>query len=336
MIAIHNGIGGFHPYWRTYCDENKIAYKIVNCYEDNLSDQLQGCLAILWHYTQSNPKDIVAAKKILSAAEHSGLIVFPKFYSNWHFDDKVAQKYLFEFLNIDSVRSYVFYSKNEAMIWANSTIYPKVFKLKGGAGSSNVILVKNADHAKGLIRKSFGSGHSPFNSIEYFKDNYKKWQQRKVPLIMVLKSIYRLFTKPEFVKVMGKEYGYAYFQDFIPNNTFDIKTIVIGDKVFAIKRNVRKGDFRASGSGSIEYDKSIFSNEILNRSFKFAEKLKMDCVAFDFVFLSGTPKIVEISYGFLPNAYIKCEGYWDKNLNWHKGSFNPYGWMIDLVLNQIR
>jgi hypothetical protein len=62
----------------------------------------------------------------------------------------------------------------------------------------------------------------------------------------------------------------------------------------------------------------------------------MDCVAFDFVFLSGTPKIVEISYGFLPNAYIKCEGYWDKNLNWHKGSFNPYGWMIDLVLNQIR
>ena len=46
----------------------------------------------------------------------------------------------------------------------------------------------------------------------------------------------------------------------------------------------------------------------------------------------GKPKIVEISYGFSPEGYDPCPGYWDKNLTWHEGKFNPYGWMVEEVL----
>ncbi len=34
----------------------------------------------------------------------------------------------------------------------------------------------------------------------------------------------------------------------------------------------------------------------------------------DFVYDKDKPKIVEISYGFSPEGYDPCPGYWDKDL----------------------
>jgi len=28
-------------------------------------------------------------------------------------------------------------------------------------------------------------------------------------------------------------------------------------------------------------------------------------------------------------------GNWDKNLNWHEGKFDPYGWMVEELLKEI-
>ena len=59
-------------------------------------------------------------------------------------------------------------------------------------------------------------------------------------------------------------------------------------------------------------------------------------MAFDYVFDElQNPKIVEFSYGFRAPGYDKCEGYWDKNMNWNEGSFNFCGWMIEGLLNDI-
>ena len=46
----------------------------------------------------------------------------------------------------------VFYDKEEALAWAKNTTYPKVFKLRGGAGAANVRLAKNKKEAVRLIR----------------------------------------------------------------------------------------------------------------------------------------------------------------------------------------
>lgn len=334
MIAIHKGIGGFHPFWIDYCEDNHVSYKLVDCYSNDIVNQLEGCNALLWHHTQSDPKDINIAKNILFAAEQSGILVFPNFNSNWHFDDKVAQKYLFEFFKINAVRSYVFVREKDALEWAKVTSFPKVFKLRGGAGSNNVKLISDKREAFDVIKKAFSKGFRPFNSIEYFSDHFKKWLKRKTSFNNLLKSIYRLFYKPDFEKALGNEFGYIYFQDFIPNNSFDIRTIVIGDKAFAIKRYVRENDFRASGSGIIEYEKHNFDDSLIQLSFSVSELLKTQCLAFDFVFSRGEPLLVEISYGFLPDGYKKCRGYWDKQLNWYDGKFNPYGWMVESILHE--
>ncbi|MDO9155205.1 MAG: hypothetical protein Q7U47_16105 [Paludibacter sp.] len=44
--------------------------------------------------------------------------------------------------------------------------------------------------------------------------------------------------------------------------------------------------------------------------------------------------MVEISYGFSPEGYVACEGYWDKGLNWYEGGFNTYSWMVKKVKNE--
>ena len=42
---------------------------------------------------------------------------------------------------------------------------------------------------------------------------------------------------------------YVYFQKFLPNNKYDIRIVVIGDRAFGFIRYNRENDFRASGSG---------------------------------------------------------------------------------------
>ena len=130
------------------------------------------------------------------------------------------------------------------------------------------------------------------------------------------------------------EKGYVYFQDFIPNNNFDIRIVVVGDKAFAIKRLCRDNDFRASGGGSLVYDKNQIDERCVKMAFEVNAKLKMQSVAYDFVFDAGNdPLIVEISYGYAVKAYDACEGYWDKEMNWHPGqNFDFCGWMVEQVL----
>ena len=113
MLAIHHSKDSFSERWIPYCDEKGIAYKLVNCYANDIVQQLKDCDALLWHHHQGNPRDIIFAKPLLFSLEQSGMKVFPDFNTNWHFDDKLGQKYLFESVNAPLIKSYVFYSKEE-------------------------------------------------------------------------------------------------------------------------------------------------------------------------------------------------------------------------------
>ncbi|WP_168382636.1 ATP-grasp domain-containing protein [Acinetobacter indicus] len=336
-IAIHHNPNSFSERWIDYCEKKKINYKIVNAFDSDIIEQLKDCDAFMWHHHHADFKDVTAAKKILFALEHAGIKVFPDFKTGWHFDDKVAQKYLLEAINAPLVPSYVFYDKHQALDWAKETTYPKVFKLKGGAGASNVKLVKNYSQATGLINKAFGRGFAQFDRLGYFKERFNKFKNGKDTFIGVLKGFARIFIVPEFAKKQPAEKGYIYFQDFIPNNDSDTRVIIIGDKGFAIKRLIRDNDFRASGSGKILYSSEYINMKCIEIAFQVNNKLKSQCTAFDFVLSKDNkPLIVEISYGFSVEAYDNCPGYWDSNLNWFDTKFNPQEWMIDNLIKDIK
>ena len=335
MIAIHYSNVGFHKRWREYCILKNIKYKDVDCYADNIIEQLINCDALMWHYWQTSSKDFIKAKRLLFALEHSEFVVFPDFKTAWHFDDKIAQKYLLEALNLPLVKSYHFIDKTQALNWTNGASFPKVFKLKGGAGSANVQLVKNRRRAIKLINKAFKSGFKQYDSFAALKERYRKYKEGKDTLIGVLKSFYRLFNEPIYSKVLGVIKNEIYFQDFIADNDCDIRVIVVDEKAFAIKRLVRENDFRASGSGNILYSKENFDTNLIKNSFEYANRLNVQSCAFDYVISNGVPKIVEISYGYAIEGYNDCVGYWDKNLNFHEGKFDSTNWMIDSVIKQI-
>lgn len=335
-IAIHHSEISFSERWITYCNKNGIDYKLVNCYNSDIISQIYDCDGFMWHFHHKNPKDSKFAKQLIFSIQTSGKKVFPDFNTSWHFDDKVGQKYLLEALNAPLVKSYSFYSRKEALDWVKHTTFPKVFKLRNGAGSDNVRLIRSKRTAERLIRIAFNKGFKQYEGWKNLKERIRIYKHRKGTLLNVIKGMVRLIYTTEYARVSGREKGYIYFQDFIPENEYDIRVIVIGDKAFAIKRMVRGNDFRASGSGYILYEKNNFDEETIRIAFDLSEKLNVQCMGYDFIYNNGIPFIVEISYGFTKEAYDSCEGYWDRNLNWYEGAFNPYGWMVENLINDIQ
>ncbi len=336
MIAIHKSDIGFHPRWVAYCQTHGIPHKLVDCYSNELVKDLEDCEALMWHHSHINPTDVIVAKQILFALEHTGLTVFPDFRTSWHFDDKVGQKYLFERIGAPLVDTYVLFSKEDALKWANTAMFPKVFKLRTGAGSSNVRLVPNKSSAVKIIHKAFRKGFPNYDSVGSLKDRYRKWRMNMSPLSDVAKGVARIFIPPMYAVTTGREVGYAYFQDFVPNNGFDTRVIVIDGKAFAIKRMVRENDFRASGSGQILYEKDGIDERCVEVSFDLTSRLQSKCAAFDYVFdADNQPRLIEISYGFPHQAYAACPGYWDSGMNWIEEKIHPCDWMVEAVLKEI-
>src|SRR5215510_4135010 len=155
QLAIHPNAGSFSGRWIAYCDELKIPYRLVNCRDSDIIRQLASVDALLWHWNHLDSCAQLMARQVIMATEAMGVAVFPSTPTCWHFDDKVAQKYLLEAVGAPLVPTYVFYDLSEALQWIDGAVFPKVFKLRTGAGSLNVRLVHHAHEARTLAKQAF-------------------------------------------------------------------------------------------------------------------------------------------------------------------------------------
>ena len=336
-IAIHKDAGSFSDRWIKYCDENQVPYKLVNCYDFDIVEQLDDCKGLMWHWSQNDYKAALFARQLTISLEKKGIKVFPDVNTAWHFDDKVGQKYLLESIGAPLIKTYVFYSRQEAMDWLDTTTFPKVFKLRSGAASVNVSLVKTKKKAKRLVIKAFGKGFLHINRFSRLNDRFRVLKRDKnlAALKGVVSGAVRLLIPTEVERFSHNEKGYVYFQDFIPENEYDTRLVVIGDRCFGARRYCRKGDFRASGSGISSYEPELLDKKCIRSAFDTAKKLNAQSVAFDFIWKDGEPKIVEISYCSTIAAYDNCQGYWNSNLNWNEKIVNPQYFMIEDFLESI-
>lgn len=337
-IAIHHKTGSYSDQWIEYCKANHIPYKIVDCYQSDIITQMDDCAGLLWHYNQNDYKGFLCARQITASLELAGKIVFPDSKTSWHFDDKVGQKYLLEAIKAPLIPSYIFYDKKEAVKWCKTTTFPKVFKLRGGAGSENVKLVKTESAAIKLINKAFGNGFSLLNRPDHLRNCIWCFQRDRnlKSFIGLIKSIGRIFVPTELERILGKNKGYIYFQDFVPDNLYDTRVYVIGGYAFGLKRLVRKNDFRASGSGLFEFGREHIDLKCVKLAFEIAGKLEVQCVAYDFIYIGNEPSLVEISYASVPRVYLNCPGYWDKQLQWHQGTFQIEHIIIANFIEQLQ
>ncbi|MCB6974647.1 MULTISPECIES: ATP-grasp domain-containing protein [Butyricimonas] len=340
-IAIHNSHISYSEQWIAYCEKHAIPYKIVNAYDSDIIHQLGDCTAFMWHHNHVDYRDRIFAKQLLYSLQEKGIKVYPDFKTTWHFDDKVGQKYLLEAINAPLVKSYVFYNKKDALAWIGTTTFPKVFKLRGGSGSSNVRLAKTRREARRLINIAFGRGFSFIPICHLFVDSLKKFIHGKGAFLDILKRAVRLIIPSKFMRMGNKEKGYAYFQDFVPGLKEDYRIQFVGKRCWAMIRNVREGDFRASGSHDMTFDHTRIPRKMLDIAYALVEKLSLQSCAFDFLIEDQKIKLVEISYCFGIDVeqrngefYVDefTHGYWDENKEWHEGSFNPLGWMVEQML----
>lgn len=337
-IAIHNRPGSFSDRWMVYCRQKNIPYKTVDCHSSDIIEELADCSFLMWNWSQTYAEDMLIAPGLIKAVESMGVQVFPSFETCWHFDDKVTQKYLLEALGVPMVKSYVFLDRAKALEWARKTEYPKVFKLRSGAGSTNVILVNDVNKAENLINKAFSIGFSPVSRWNALSERW--WQFRRdktlISFFNISRGVFRALIKNPILERLPVQKNYAYFQDFIPDNDSDIRVIVIGERAFGIKRMVRTGDFRASGSGEILYDPEMIPEECIRLTFDLAKKTESQSLALDFVFLESKPLVVEMSYAFASHGYLPCPGYWKNDMTWVGGSFYLEDFMIDdLIMSSV-
>jgi glutathione synthase/RimK-type ligase-like ATP-grasp enzyme len=261
-----------------------------------------------------------------------GISCFPNFETYWHFDDKIRQYYLIEQFKFPIIKSWIFWDKLEAISWANVAKYPVVFKLKGGAGSSNVLLVTKKEKAIRLIKKMFEpgiySGRIPDFGTTKWKNfdvynHFREWKH------YILKRLHKVDISPYW----QIHKNYVLFQDYMPDNFYDTRVTVIGDRAFAFRRFNRANDFRSSGSGKLDYAKDKIDLKFIVKAFEVSNSMNFQSMAYDFLYnRAKEPVFCEISYTFVDQAVRNCPGYWDSSLNWHEGHFWPqYCQLADLL-----
>jgi RimK-like ATP-grasp domain. len=302
-----------------------IPFRRVNCLATDVISQCEGLDGLLWHCSQNSPTELLVARQIIASLEKKGLVVFPNIDTCWHFDDKVAQKYLLESIGAPLIPTWVFTNKVDALRWIERETWPKVFKLRCGAGSTNVRLVHSRGAAAALCRQAFGRGFPAVagyltdmqTRLRKTKDAHHFWEKLARAPRSLLNVLY-------LQQQMHRERGYIYFQEFLPDNAFDTRITIIGDRAFGFIRANRPNDFRASGSGSIVYERGKIDTRCIEIAFRVADRIGSQSLAFDFLFNSQhEPLIGEISYGYMSSAVHACEGHWDNQCVWHEGHVWP-------------
>ena len=136
--------------------------------------------------------------------------------------------------------------------------FPSVVKGPDGALSKTVI---KANNIKEVYR--FFSSIAP--KLE-FKHKLREYLRR---------IRHRNNYNPEELKR-----GKIIIQNFMPNIKFDWKVLVYNDMLFALKRQNRKNDFRASGSGIYAYSEKVPEN-ILDLAWNTCKKLDVPHLSLD-------------------------------------------------------
>jgi glutathione synthase/RimK-type ligase-like ATP-grasp enzyme len=314
----------FSTRWSQLAAGAGIRTRQVDAYAPDFFRQLEGCDAFMWRFDFGAPERLFA-KRLLSAVEHTGIPVFPSWRTAWHFEDKVAQRYLLEAAGVPTPRTWVFWSRAAAMDFIRTATYPLVIKFASGFRSANVRMLHTSDEAVYWIDKLFGAG-------AFSLDERPPASPLRAGLRRVRSALRALRGRSLADPGPGDEWqqGYVYLQEYLPGNLFDTRVTVIGDRAFAYRRLNRPGDFRASGSGRFEWNPDDIDLETVRMAFRTARTLDAQCVAIDGLRRGREPVVGEISYTFASWCVRECPGHWTLRgdsasapLTWVPGKLAP-------------
>lgn len=319
VIGIDKGVRS--KKYVTAAKNMNVEYKLIDCTANHAIEQIREVDALIWHWTQDRHADKRAAYSIIKSAELMGKQVYPSSNTCWMFDDKVYEKYLLESVGAPVVETYVFFDKKSAMKWLRKQTYPVVYKLSGGAGSSNVRLIKNEKEAERICSQHFSFWGRPDLAMKLYYTDYNQY----------LKTVQE-FCWGDLYRYGNNNRGYLLFQRFVPDNTYDIRVTIIGSRGVIFRRLVRDHDFRASGSGKIVYEVSAEDIKAIPIAREITKKIGSQTMTFDFIYDRGQLKIVEMGYGFTPISVYNTPGWYDEQMEFHEGRTDVHRLVIENLL----
>ena len=304
-----------------------VSYRLMNIDSSDWIAELADFDAVIWrpHYMGVEASSFFK-EKVWFAEHYLKKLIVPSFETVWHFESKIAQSYIFQYLKVPHPKTIATFDCNDALKQLESFSFPLVFKKSSGAASANVELVQKREAMVRKLKLRF--------SRQLIKSEPILWRR-----IFTRQFIYAIKYWAD-VKLFRTNQRYAYWQEFIPNNARDLRITAIGDKyAFGFYRNNRPNDFRASGSGRIDFESPVPENLIrycleLNRIMNF------DSMAYDLVFTDdGSFRIIEMSYGYLETAIYNAPGHYELsngNLEYVMDPIWPQELWVSWLLERIR
>ncbi|HEX7810070.1 MAG TPA: hypothetical protein VF608_15145 [Thermoanaerobaculia bacterium] len=327
-IAIHpdrvrvldGSIQSFSDRWTELLEREGHEVRPVHWRTPGLIDTLRECDGFLtWFPPLPNPREYM--KRLVLTLEQAlpDLLVFPSWKSAWHFDDKIAQTILLEAAGLPMPRTHVFWHIDDARAFVASAQFPLVLKLASGFRSRNVALLRNAREAELWLRRFFAYGVSDL----------------KLSPLRALRSKLRPSTQPSQLTFQK---GVILLQEFVPDNAFDTRVVVIGHRAVALRRPNRPNDFRASGSGVMDPDPRKIDVDAVELAMRASRALDMPSIAVDVLRRDGKPVLTEVSYYFEGSSVLKCPGHWverDGGIAWVEERIRAEDALLEMFLARL-
>lgn len=323
--------------WIERARSDGIQVKVIDAFKEPVTS-ISDCDGFMWRPSPSAYSRLYA-KRLLPAIEH-GLAIptFPDWRTLWHFEDKIAQHYLLTFANIPAPSTFVAWDRAQALEFAETTAYPFVLKLASGFQSANVRLIKDRDEAKYFVDQLFGPGvtglgYGPASSSRRFLRRLR----------MAGDSLAGRSHPNTPSRASELQHGYFYAQEFLPRNDFDVRITVIGNRAFGFRRFNRTDDFRASGSGKIDWDPAAIPEDMLRLAFRTSRILGAQTVAIDGLRKESQPVVSELTLTYASWAVRDCPGHWVLNggpgtgtLHWVEGAMLAEDAIYDDFIAQVK
>lgn len=324
---VHERNGDVQSYsrrWAEIAAEHDARIIPVDAFADDALHTIAQCDGFMWRYDPPAQRRIFAAKLLQAIEEALQVPVFPSLASRWHFEDKVGQYYYLAAAGIGVPATHVFWSRDAAMRFCDGAAYPFVLKLAAGYQSANVRLVRTASDARYYVDQLFSHG---LVSLGYRPASRPRlWLRRLRAAREVLVGRNPYGPTPD----ADLQYGYFLAQQFLPGNEFDVRITITGNRAFGFRRFNRPGDFRASGSGRVDWDPAAIPLDAVRLGFAVARRLGSQTVTIDVLRDAGRPVIVELGLAYTASYVKKCPGHWtlngspqDGQLGWVDGSMDP-------------
>jgi len=335
-IAVGEDIGSWHDKFSdALLNRQKegypLRYKVINMETRNWVLEVTPFDVVIWKPSYMGPESALHFKeKVYFLEHHLGKLVVPNYETIWHFESKIAQSYIFQSHRIWIPSTTVSFDYHDAISALEQTRLPIVFKESHGAGGQNVYLVKEKLEAKRSLLKIF--------CHQLWREETRKRNSKIRLYLSALDK--RWFWFKLIGKILGDEFFKAsYWQEFVSQNDKDLRITVIGDRyAFGFWRKNRPNDFRASGSGLIDYQLAIPEGP-LRYCLKINKELNFDSMAYDILFNDEGFVITEMSYSYSDSAIQNSGGHYelqeDDKLVYVEGHVWPQEFWIEWALHRI-